>query len=172
MGADSVRLFDKRLSDEILSLAMENIASFVQPRLRQLREFSEFLCGFGEDVPAAIRLEQLQRQGRTEAELKYDLVEYLCISAESLVLDYWACYVEVFSGDPPGSIPDYKLFPHLAEQRYLLLLAEHVDLMLASLDSHRREVIAMSDADISTLRSLRDQCTADVGKMVAYFYDC
>ncbi|MGA9669126.1 MAG: hypothetical protein WBQ94_07960 [Terracidiphilus sp.] len=171
MGTDLVRLFDRRLSNEILSLAMEDIANFLEPRLHQLGNFSEFVCGFGMDVPAALRLEQLQHQGRTEEELKYDLVEHLCISVERLVLDYWACYIEVFSGDPPGSIPDYKLFPHLTEQRYLLLLAEHVDLMLESLDSHRSEVVVMSDADISTLRSWRDQCTADVGKMVAYFYN-
>jgi hypothetical protein len=110
-------------------------------------------------------------RGRTEEEVKCDLVEHLYISTERLVLDYWACYLEVFTGDAPGSIPDYKLFPHLTEQRYLLLLAEHVDLMLASLNSHRGEVVVMSDVDISMLRSLRDQCTADAGKMVAYFYN-
>ncbi|MGA2654093.1 MAG: hypothetical protein ABSF28_26530 [Terracidiphilus sp.] len=170
MSTDWVCLFDKRLSDEILSLATADLADFLQPRLHELASFSEFICGFAEEIPAPVRLSQLRQQGRTEEQLKCDVVQSLCISSDPLYLDYWGCYAEVFIGDPPGSIPESELFPHLKEQRYLLLRSDHVDLMLASLESHRAEVVVMSDANVSLLRNWRDQCGQDTGKMVAYFF--
>src|SRR5215467_9972965 len=126
MGADWVSIFDKRLCNEIVALDAANIPAFVESHLSVLHDFSEFNCGFAQDVPAGARLRQLRERGRTDEELKADLVEHLCVSPDRLTLDYWGCYAEVFpSGDPPGSIPDYSLFPHVKQQGYLLLQPEH-----------------------------------------------
>lgn len=172
MGADWVSLFNKRLCDEILSLSSANIAPFLESHLCTLGEFSEFKCGFEETVPASIRVNQLHELGRTDDELKADLVDHLCISSDHLTVDYWGCYAEVFStGDPPGSIPDYRMFPHIKEQRYLLLGPEHVNEMLASLEEHWLEVQVMREAQLSQLRLWRTRCVEDSGYMVAYFYD-
>ena len=172
MGADWVRLFNKQLCDEVRSLSGQEVETFVQPRLSLLPESSIFRCGFEGNVPVSVRISHLQAHGRTEEELKADLVENLCVSAERVLLDYWACYAEVFkSNDPPGSITDYALFPHLREQGYLLLRAEHLDMMLASAEEHKQDARLMSEESFSTLRHWRGQCVRDTNYMVAYFYD-
>jgi len=76
MGADWVCHFDKRLCDQIISLPPANIPAFVESHLSGLHEFSEFKCGFAEDVAASFRISQLQEQGRTSEELKADLVDH------------------------------------------------------------------------------------------------
>jgi hypothetical protein len=172
VGVDSVCLFDKRLCDEILSLSEVDLASFLQPRLSALGELTELRCEFDENVPAEIRFRELRDRGRTEGALKFDLVADLCVSKERINLDYWACYAEVFSeGPPPGSISSMQLFPDSMEESYLLLLPEHIERMLASLDLHRSEVSAMTGSHIAQLRRWRDQCASDPGLMLAYFYD-
>src|SRR5215467_14047884 len=138
MGADWVCLFNKRLCDEILALTSANIPAFVQLHLPALHEFSEFKCGFEQDVQVSVRCRRLHEQGRNDEELKADLVDHLCVSSDPLVVDYWGCYVEAFAGvDPPDSIADYRIFPHIQQQGYLLLRPEHVNRMLASLEEHR-----------------------------------
>jgi hypothetical protein len=95
-------------------LAPANIPAFVESHLSVLRDLSEFKCGFAQDVPVSVRLGQLHEQGRTDEELKADLVDHLCVSSDPLIVDYCGFYAEVFAnGDPPGSIPDYGLFPHI-----------------------------------------------------------
>lgn len=172
MGADWVCLFDKRLCDEIISLAPANIPAFVESHLSALHDLSEFKLGFRQEVPATTRFTQLRQEGRSDEELKADLVDHLCVSSDRLTVDYWGCYVEVFpSGDLPGSIPDYRLFPHIKQQNYLLLLPEHVDRMLASLEEHRNEVRVMQEPQLAQLRQWRMKSVEDPGWMVAYFYD-
>lgn len=172
MGTDWVCLFDKRLCDEIISLAPASIGAFVESHLSALHELSEFKLELSRDVPASVRLRRLREQGRTDEELKADLTDHLCVSSDRLPVDYWGCYAEVFSGgDPPGSIPDYRLFPHIKEQGYLLLLPEHVDRMLASLEEHRGELRVMREPQLAQLRQWRMHCAEDPGCMVAYFYD-
>ena len=172
MGADWVCLFDKRLCDKILSLSSANIQSFVDSHLSELRWSSEFKCRFAEDVPANVRVKQLREQGLTDEALKADLVDHLCVISDDLTVDYWGCYAEVFSsGDPPGSIPDYRIFPHIKEQRYVLLRPEHVEQMLASLEEHRPEVQVMQEGQLRQLRDWKTRCVEDSGHMVAYFYD-
>jgi len=171
MGADGVSLFDKRLCDEIISLAPANMPAFVEAHLASLHDLSEFKCGFAQDVPANVRLTQLREQGRRDEELKADLADHLCVSSNRLTVDYWGCYAEVFSsGDPPGSIPDYTLFPHIKQQGYLLLRPEHVERMLASLEEHRQELRVMQEPQLAQLRRWKIQCIEDPAQMVAYFY--
>lgn len=172
MGADWVCLFNRRLCDKIRVLAPTDIPDFVQAHLLSLDDLSDFKCGFDDAVPASVRFRLLQEQGRTEEQLKADLVEHLCASREKLTIDYWGCYAEVFApGDPPDSIPDYKLFPHIEQQGYLLLAPEHVDRMLAALEEHHGELQAMAEPQVSQLRQWNEQCKQDTGYMVAYFYD-
>jgi len=172
MGTDWVRLFNKQLCDQIIALAPANTAAFVESHFSLLHDFSEFKCGFSQDVPASVRLARLLEQGRSDEQLKADLVEHLCVSGDRLAIDYWGCYAEVFSsGDPPGSIPDYKLFPHIEEQTYLLLRPDHVEQMLASLERHRHEIRIMLEPQLAQLREWKTQCSKDSGLMVAYFYD-
>ncbi len=172
MGADWVCLFNKRLCDQIILLAPANIPAFVESHLSVLRDASEFKCGFAQDVPASVRFRKLQEQGRTYEELRAGLAEHLCVSSDRLTIDYWGCYAELFaSGDPLGSIPDYKLFPHIEQQSYLLLRPEHVARMLASLEQHRQELRVMQEPQLAQLRRWKLQCVEDSGYMVAYSYD-
>jgi hypothetical protein len=171
VGTDWVRLFNKRLCDEIASLDPAQLEGFVQTHLTDLSKHSSFLCGLDRDVPASKLLCQLRRNGKTDEDLKVSLVLDLCVFGERISLDYWGCYAEVFSSDPTGSIPDTALFPLLEESYFLLFRAEHLDRMLASLDAHRAEVWVMKDSDILLLRDWRNRCLADSDTMVAYFSD-
>jgi hypothetical protein len=169
MGADWVRLFDKRLCDEIVALDSAALTSFVSSHLAELDQYNIFRFGFAEDVSVSNRIQHLIASGQTEQELKYDLVDSLCVFGEWLYLDYWACYVEVFGSDPPGSIPDREIFPHVKEQQFLLLRPEHVEQMIRSLDDHLSEVTVMDANSIALLRQWRDRCSIDNRTMVAYF---
>jgi hypothetical protein len=171
MGTDWVRLFDKRLCDEIVALDRTALTIFVSSRLGELDQYNEFRFGFAEDVPVPDRIQHLIESGLSEQQLKYVLVDSLCVFGERRHLDYWACYAEVFNDDPPGSIPDREIFPHVQEEQFLLLRPEHVDQMIRSLDAHRREVTVMEEKDIALLRQWRDRCMIDNGTMVAYFLD-
>src|SRR5580698_9256906 len=97
-------------------------------------------------------VQRIAGEGPCRRGIEADLVDYLCVSSDRLTIDYWGCYAEVFgSGDPPGSIPDYKLFPHIEQQTYLLLRPEHVDRMLASLEEHRHEMRVMQEPQLAQL---------------------
>lgn len=171
MGADWVRLFDMRLCDEIVALDRSALTIFVSSRVGELDQYNILRFGFAEDVPVSERIQHLIGSGLSEQELKYDIVDSLCVFGEWLYVDYWACYAEVFGSGPPGSIPDREIFSHVQEQHFLLLRPEHVDQMIRSLDAHRSEVTAMDEKDIALLRKWRDRCATDRGTMVAYFLD-
>jgi hypothetical protein len=171
MGTDWVSLFNRRICKEILDLCSTEMAKFVESHLDKLSDLSDFQCGFDATIPIVDRIDALQRRGRSIEELKEDLVEQLCVSSRRILIDYWACYAEVFVTDPPGSVPDYKLFPHNREQRYLILLPEHVDKMLSSLHEHQCDLEVMSDKEIAELRAWRDLAARDDGQAVAYFLD-
>lgn len=171
MGADWLQLFDKKRFDEIVCLNPETLASFVQAHLNRFGEFSKFQYGF-DGVRVEERVQQLLDGGDTEGRLKEQLVDELCFTSPMLHLDYWGCYVEVFGGvDPPGAIADYALFPERQQQNFLLLLPNHIDLILESLDLHLVELTVMTDADIDLLRQWRNLCAADPSQMVAYIFD-
>lgn len=171
MGADWLQLFDKKLCDEVLELDAETLPAFLAKHLPQFREFSTFRYEF-ERVPVHERVKRLLETGQSDANLRAKLVDELCFSEGRIVIDYWGCYVEVFaSADPPGAIADYRLFPERQQQSFLLLLPNHVDGILESLDLHRAELTVMTDADINLLRQWRNICSADPSQMVAYVFD-
>ena len=171
MGTDWVRLFDKRLCDEIVAFDSSALANFVSSRLGEFDQYNVLRFGFTDKVSVPDRIKHLIESGLSEQELKYDLVDSLCVFGEWLYVDYWACYVEVFNDDPPGSIPDREIFPHVQEQQFLLLRPEHLDQMIRSLDAHRSQVTVMEEKDIALLRLWRDRCVTDNRTMVAYFRD-
>lgn len=171
MGCDWVRLFNKGLCDEILALNNSALADFVASHILQLDENSEFRFGFTEEVPIPDRIRRLRESGLAESELKRVLVDSLCVFGEWLYVDYWACYAEVFGDDPPGSVSDRELFPHLRSPHFLLLQADHVDRMIGSLSLHRAEVTVMGEKEISLLEQWRHRCTTHDSTMIAYFFD-
>jgi hypothetical protein len=147
MGADWIQLFDKKLCDEIVGLNTHTLPAFGERNLDGCKEFSRFGYDF-EGMPMADRLRRLVDDGESEVKLKTLLVDELCFSERKLDLDYWGCYAEVFRGvDPPGAIPDYRIFRDLRQQGFLLLLPDHVDLIPESLNLHRAEVTRMTEAD-------------------------
>jgi hypothetical protein len=153
VGTDRAILFDKRLCDRILTLDPEGLA--------QLAEIEQ----------ARLSLFDPTRQTNHEIKKEYLILD-LCLHGRELALDYYACYSEVFrEGNPPGSIPDFKLLPHIREQFYLLLLPEHIDRMLDSLETNKADVSITSEDNVAQLRAWRDQCIADPGYMVAYLFD-
>jgi hypothetical protein len=118
------------------------------------------------------RVKGLLETGDSEAGLRAKLVDELCFSERRIVVDYWGCYVEAFSGaDPSDALADYVLFPKRQEQSFLLLLPNHVDRILQSLDLHRAELTRMSNDHLNAVREWRDLCTADPSYMVAYVFD-
>jgi hypothetical protein len=171
MGADWLQLFDKKLCDEVLGLNAETLPAFLAKHLPQFREFSTFRYDF-DGVPVHDRVKQLLEIGESVADLRVKLVDELCFSEGRIAIDYWGCYVEVFaSADPPGAIADYRLFPERQQQSFLLLLPNHVDRILESLDLHRAELAVMTGAEINLLRQWRNVCSADPSQMVAYVFD-
>ena len=171
MGADWLRLFDKKLCDEIVCLSTDTLPAFVERHLGRLGEFSMFRLDFG-NTAVQDRVQRLLEGGNTEARLREALVDELCFDRQMISLDYWGCYVEVFAAaDPPGAISDYRFFPERQQQSFLLLMPEHVDRILESLDLHRAELTVMTDADVNVVRQWRDMCTADRSQMVAYVFD-
>jgi hypothetical protein len=171
MGTDWVSLFDRRLCDEILRLDLDGLTRVLEPRRNDVREFSLLGVKFGNGLRAPEIIKTLREEGASLSRIRELLIDALCVSNEQIALDYWACYAEVFSQDPPGSTPDNKLFPEQEEQLYLLLLPEHVDQMLASLKTHAAEVRVMREEQINKLRDWRDMCAREKSHQVAYFFD-
>jgi hypothetical protein len=92
------------------------------------------------------------------------------MSSEILYVDYWGCYVEAFAAKhPPGAVGAKELFPAMVEEPYLLLLPEHLDTILHSLEEHQDELTVMKPDDIVRLRQWRDACSKDAGLRVAYW---
>jgi len=111
-------------------------------------------------------------EGAIHADVAAWVAEQAATSEEEIALDYWACFAEVFSeGEPSGSISSRDYLPHQEEERFLLLNAEHLDQMLASLRAHADDVQIMSTADIRRLEKWRDRLRADPKLRAAYFFD-
>jgi hypothetical protein len=170
MGTDWLQLFDKRLCDEIVCLNTTALPGFVERHLDRFGEFSIFRAG-SVDASAEDTIRRLLAEGETETTLRVALVDALCFSAKTVHLDYWGCYVEVFAGsDPRGSITDLTLFPE-QQQDFLLLLPDHIDRILESLQVHRADLVVMTETDLNVIRQWRTECAADASKMVAYVFD-
>jgi hypothetical protein len=172
MGTDSVGLFDKRFCDQILVLDGAGLAEFVCSRRKDFGEFSIFRFGFAPETSGTERVVEWMGQSMTLDALRLELVQELCFLSESLPVDSWGCFAEVFSSaTPPGAISNLALFPQEEEERFLLLRPEHVAHMLQSLRAHRSELRIMSDSDLARLEAWREMCALDAGQMVAYFFD-
>jgi hypothetical protein len=180
MGADSVRLFDKGVSDHILGLSKPDLIRYLEERLDTLRRketagawihslvLSE-LNQRGGSVAEAV--EQLLAEKNPLAQLKEELVYDLAFGEEVILLDYWGCYVHVFSeGDPKGSLSSMKYLKD-EEEAFLLLKPIHVDRMIRSLKEHINDLQVMDKTAIQRLEYMRDFCAGHPSHWVAYEFD-
>ena len=81
MGTDWVSLFNNQLCDEILGMSLTRMVALIESRLSHLKWTSEFILGFDAHDSASLRFQELELRGRTQEELKADLVESLCLSS-------------------------------------------------------------------------------------------
>jgi len=180
MGADSVRLFHKSLSDQILVMKKSDLILFLEENLgvlKQRQESGEFIfCEVLDELEEgggsiAETIERMIAQTHSLAEIKYDLVINYAFGEERIYLDYWGCYAHVFSeGDPNGSISSMEYFGE-TEGSYLFLMPAHVDLMIRSLKEHLDDLPVMEKEGIERLEHFRDFCLSDPNYMIAYEFD-
>jgi hypothetical protein len=176
MGTDRIKLFDKKLSDQILAMELESLLPFLEGNIGVLKqkgatyslvlfEMEESSCSVSQAV------ENLLFGECTLTGLRSDLAQDFAFGVEDVLLDYWGCYVEVFGDHPEGSISSLEYLPAEEEEYFLLLRPEHVDRMIKSLREHLDDLRIMNKEMIWTVEQWRDFCTDNPGFMVAYMFD-
>jgi hypothetical protein len=180
MGTDSVKLFNKTLSDRILGMTKSGVIRYVEENLESLKEieksggFVHSLVLFEMNNGAgfvAQAVERLIAEGNPLKQLKDELIHDFAFGEERIYLDYWGCYAEVFTeGDPKGSLSSMKYFGY-EEDLYLFLKPSHVDRMTRSLKEHLNDLRIMGEAEIERLEYFRDFCAGHPGYWVAYLHD-
>ena len=180
MGTDSVKLFNKSLSDRILAMRKSELIPYIEENLDALKQ-KENAGGF---IHRSIPFE-LGERGSSVAQafdrmiidkeslptLKRDLILDLAFGEEEIYLDYWGCYAEVFrDGDPKDSISSMKYFND-EEELYLFLLPSHVDQMIRSLKQHLDDLRLMGKEGIGRLEYFRDFCLNHSGYWIVYLFD-
>jgi len=180
MGTDSVKLFNKMLSDRILGTTKSKLIRYVEENLDSLKEmkknggFVRSLVLFelnerGGSVAEAV--ERLIAEKHPLDQLKDELIHDFAFGVEEVYLDYWGCYAEVFTeGNPKGSLSSMKYFGY-KEEVYLFLQPQHVDRMIRSLNQHLDDLRIMGKAEIERLEYFRDFCVGHTGYWVAYIFD-
>jgi hypothetical protein len=171
VGTDYVRLFDKRLAEEIAQLDAVGIERFVAPRWSQIEESSFLRIGYEPDTPGELRVRELLASHYSLDALKDNLIRELCFEEGSIRIDYWGCYAEIFVSGPPRSISSREVFRDEEEQTFTLLLPDHIDQMLEGIEEHRDQLVVITPAALADLRLWRDRCALNSGLMVAYFFD-
>jgi len=176
MGTDSVKLFNKALADQILTMERGQLTSFLEENLGSLKQKPSTLSlvlfemeqNGGSVSDAAGRLLSGEQ---TFMELRADVAQDFALGDEEIYLEYWGCYAHVFNGHPEGSISSLDYLPDQDEEIFLLLRPEHVDQMVKSLHEHAGDLRVMDTGDIERLEQQRDLCAADSSYMVAYRFD-
>jgi hypothetical protein len=180
MGTDRVRFFDKGIADRVLAMDREALEAFVSENLETLRANDGYASTLlyvmdkeGVSVREAVErlLAEIPTKPRERAfvELRADVALDAALGADEIAVDYWGCYVEtLMSAKGMLSCIDYLGWE---EEVFLLLGPEHVDLMLASLDSHGSELTIMRPEHVAHFRRWRDACAANPSHRVAYFLD-
>jgi hypothetical protein len=180
MGTDSVKLFNKMLSDRILGMTKSKLIRYVEENLESLNEMKKS-GGFVHSIvlfelnerggSVAEAVERLIAEKNTLEQLKDELIHDFAFGVEEVHLDYWGCYAEVFTeGDPKGSLSSVKYFGY-EEEMYLFLKPPHVDRMIRSLKQHLDDMRIMGKAEIERLEYFRDFCVRHSGYWVAYIFD-
>jgi hypothetical protein len=181
MGTDRVQFFDKGIADRVLAMDREALEAFVSQNVNALREKDGhagllfYLMG-KKGLSLRDGIERVLSDGppfkplaQAFAQFRIDVALDAALGDEELLVDYWGCYVEtLMSAKGMLSCTDYM---GMKEQVFLLLGPEHVDLMLASLDSHGSELTIMRPEHVAHLRRWRDDCAANPNHRVASFLD-
>jgi hypothetical protein len=171
MGADQIALFNKERCDQILELDWPQLMTFVDSLPWNFDRLSPLQYGFKVEATVSDRIMDLRGRGHSEEEVRALLIEHFCLSPERVSLDYWACYAVLFRDDPPGSIPDYELFPARRQQHFLLLNGEHVKEVVLALDVLRVKLTVMSDTAVQVLHYWQELCATNPRYMAAYFFN-
>jgi len=180
MGTDSAKLFNKTLSDRILGMTKSALIRYVEENLETLKEV-EKSGGFVHSIllfelnerggSVAEAVERLIAEENTLKRLKDELIHDFALGEETIYLDYWGCYAEVFAeGDPKGSLSSVKYFGY-EEELYMFLKPPHVDRMIRSLKEHLNDLPIMGNEGIERLEYFRDFCAGHPGYWVAYIFD-
>ena len=176
MGTDSIKLFNKRLSDQILAMDLQQLTEFLEENIGVLekKDFSFSTVLFvmkqtGSSVSDAV--ETLLSDEHTLTGLKTEAIDDFAFGDDVILLDYWGCYCEVFDGHPEGSISSLDYLPGEQEETFLLLRPEHVGRMIKSLHEHIDDLSIMNTEKIAKVEEWRDYCAANPNYMVAYMFD-
>jgi hypothetical protein len=161
MGTDFVQLFQLQDCRSILSMNKSGMQRLLADRWNEVRPDSLLryvhLGGTSGTAPDFAALDAAW----SDDDQKREVVDELCLLEQTIPLDYWASYAEVFMDGAPGSISSTELFPNEAEETFILLLPEHVDRMLHGLAEHQEELRVMTEDTVSVLAKWRDQCVSN-----------
>lgn len=113
MGTNSIKLYNKKLSDQILGMKRSTLTHFLESHLDVLRSKEKAdgytHCGLISEMNnykySLIKaIESILKETKLR-EFKKQVAFDFCYGNEVIYLDYWGCYAEVFAeGKPKGSI--------------------------------------------------------------------
>src|SRR5438067_13672555 len=101
MGTDSIKLFNKTLADQILSMERESLTRFLEANIGSLKQkgftFNAALyVAEQSDSSVSDAVERLLSDEYTLTGLKTEIAQDFAFGDEEIYLDYWGCYAEVF----------------------------------------------------------------------------
>jgi len=153
MGTDRIRLFDKRLGDRILAMDQHGLLEFLKDKVDADAVHGFFAGDY------------------TMPQVKSLVIQDVAFGNEEILIDYWGCYAKVFAGHPAGSISSLDYLPDEQEETFLLLRAEHVAQMTASLRAHMDDLSVMDAKQIEKIEEWQALCAANPNYWVAYQFD-
>ena len=176
MGTDSVKLFNKALADQILSMELASLTHFLEEKVSFLQQkpFNLSLVLFEMDQNGGSVAEAIARllsSEQTFTQLRSDVAQDFAFGDTEIYLDYWSCYAHVFSDHPDLSISSVDYLPDQEEETFLLLRPQHIAQMIASLREHGDDLTVMSTDDIKKLEDWMNFCVADPRYMLSYHFD-
>ncbi|HYL75454.1 MAG TPA: hypothetical protein VEU96_14675 [Bryobacteraceae bacterium] len=193
MGTDYLQLLDRRTAELVVGGSAADLATLVEARTTLdgppvWRNYwdakNQIVADFARTTSATQRLRTIIESGSSLEEIKDDLIRQLCIG-DSLYLDYWGCYAEVFSVQGPLGSITWEQFtapmrntsvsrvePEEAESTGCFLLTnDNVESILLSLEAHRDELRVMDEFQIDRLREWRAFCGRHPGFCILYQID-
>lgn len=174
MGTDSIKLFNKALADQILTMEGEPLIGFLEDNigiLKQKDSLNSLLYEVeqsGSSVSDAVN--RLLSEEFTLTGLKLEVIDDFAFGNEEIYLDYWGCSI-VFDGYPEGAISSLDYLPEQEEEIFILLYPKHLDQMIKSLYDHINDLTIMGTEEIEKVEKWRDYCAANPNYMVAYMVD-
>jgi len=181
MGTDWLQLYDKTLSDKILTMNRQRLVRYLEDNIYVLKEKDRrIICNSSivftmnrHKVSVGQAVDSLIAEGGLQ-DLKIQVAFDYCFGDEWIYLDYWGCYAHVFSGGAPkGSIQSDKYLPDKEDYGFLLLTPNHVDRIVKTLNEHSGDLPVMKSmgAGVERVEYFRDFCRGHPGYWVAYKFD-